>query len=704
MSTSTTTNVAAEIVQPATPTLRLTAALTDNLADERIKQVHADVLRLRSEPASTSRTKENLKPVLLSQVIDLTAAEERAICEMFSRWALDNEINLFELWGLDLFGALEKLAHQCTTDHLERYINLFASVFVCAYFTQCTLNTKELIANARITWESNNDFLLSPEILCDTLRKINKILKAIKLSKYISDDDVNNSISLVQEKIRLGVKLWTELQRKEILRPLCIEQNLINYAGSNALNREDDKKTLKSLTALTRFLCCGITEANRKRMFGYKVTIFAEYQRQLTHFSANKRDLTLLREIKKIFIVGLMFNYNSRQKCGTDFVKALKGKQARIVTNGMSIPRVDYINQSFALLAQTNFVERVTENLQRIFDNRVVSFLAPDDFISQDLYIRRLLLNGEHLLRKFSSTAEPTESPAKILLSEYAPFIKENVFSLDSFFIVYQQAYKHLEQYFDKGVKEVLDAVAHSRPQRRIWVCISTYFQRAIKELHAKVLPDLETCRKDNLLTAKEHLLRLPFAELESNRADLIDKLQKLTFNTGLDFCRLVMFLTDLESFINPFLVDDELHIIPIELANYMMLDGIEGVFDEVLSELSPPPTAATASAAHAQQKIITETAPANVSTRKEREISRDECQALEKLQKNTPESPFKIEHGEKIRVVLQKLKALGFIPTRTRGSHVILRNSDGRQTVVPVNQDHLAPGTAASIQRQVTG
>jgi len=52
---------------------------------------------------------------------------------------------------------------------------------------------------------------------------------------------------------------------------------------------------------------------------------------------------------------------------------------------------------------------------------------------------------------------------------------------------------------------------------------------------------------------------------------------------------------------------------------------------------------------------------------------------------------------------VLRILKALGFQPVRTRGSHVFLRHVDGRATVVPLHSGEIiGPGLLRSILRDV--
>lgn len=52
------------------------------------------------------------------------------------------------------------------------------------------------------------------------------------------------------------------------------------------------------------------------------------------------------------------------------------------------------------------------------------------------------------------------------------------------------------------------------------------------------------------------------------------------------------------------------------------------------------------------------------------------------------------------VRKVIRVLESLGFVHTRTAGSHAVYRHSDGRVTVVPLHGT-VKRGTLASITRQ---
>jgi predicted RNA binding protein YcfA (HicA-like mRNA interferase family) len=54
-----------------------------------------------------------------------------------------------------------------------------------------------------------------------------------------------------------------------------------------------------------------------------------------------------------------------------------------------------------------------------------------------------------------------------------------------------------------------------------------------------------------------------------------------------------------------------------------------------------------------------------------------------------------------KAKDVLARLQRAGFEVRRQRGSHVVLRHADGRQTYVPMHPGDVPSGTFRSILRQ---
>ena len=56
-----------------------------------------------------------------------------------------------------------------------------------------------------------------------------------------------------------------------------------------------------------------------------------------------------------------------------------------------------------------------------------------------------------------------------------------------------------------------------------------------------------------------------------------------------------------------------------------------------------------------------------------------------------------------KAREVLAKLQRAGFVIRRQRGSHVILRHADGRQTYVAMHSGDVPTGTFRAILKQTS-
>ena len=66
---------------------------------------------------------------------------------------------------------------------------------------------------------------------------------------------------------------------------------------------------------------------------------------------------------------------------------------------------------------------------------------------------------------------------------------------------------------------------------------------------------------------------------------------------------------------------------------------------------------------------------------------------------------PFEIRYGEKVRVILSKLRRLGYLFSSIKGSHIQMQKGDIKLTVPRHgNDDHLTPGTARAIVSSVNG
>lgn len=55
-----------------------------------------------------------------------------------------------------------------------------------------------------------------------------------------------------------------------------------------------------------------------------------------------------------------------------------------------------------------------------------------------------------------------------------------------------------------------------------------------------------------------------------------------------------------------------------------------------------------------------------------------------------------------KPREMLSKLKKIGFVEIRTKGSHIILAHPDGRRTLLAYHNKPLASGTIRAILKQM--
>ena len=102
-----------------------------NGRDKMSQQELEGILRLEKSEKS-----EELEKLPL---LKLSAREKALLDQIFSSWSLDNRISLIELWGVDVYKALKKLA-----EHLPAgLINRFKTQFLLGYASSLVQEFKE---------------------------------------------------------------------------------------------------------------------------------------------------------------------------------------------------------------------------------------------------------------------------------------------------------------------------------------------------------------------------------------------------------------------------------------------------------------------------------------------------------------------------------------------------------------------------------
>lgn len=219
----------------------------------------------------------------------------------------------------------------------------------------------------------------------------------------------------------------------------------------------------------------------------------------------------------------------------------------------------------------------------------------------------------------------------------------------------------------------------------------------ATQDLKTKILPTLDRLRQEQLESAERLLRQKGLEELTQNRAALEKELLPLYAPDIEDLCHFILYLKRYEHFVNRIPTQDgneKYHFVPVELVNYLVLEGIDDLFDRLIDEKTKAAPAAAATAAAAPAKPKAAAAAAAPPKPKAEPVAAATAPAA---------APLKISRGDKFRAVLRRLEEMGYEVRRQTGSHIILARlqEGGENSVVLPNHPQFAPGTARSIENQ---
>ncbi len=171
------------------------------------------------------------------------------------------------------------------------------------------------------------------------------------------------------------------------------------------------------------------------------------------------------------------------------------------------------------------------------------------------------------------------------------------------------------------------------------------------------------------ILRKLSHVLKKVWEEFPPSPDQNIEELRQICFEECLPLCRLALILGDAESLLGQ---NDKKQDIPLELANFIQLEGVE---EEIKRRQPPEPTPEPA---------------AVVETKKAPPAPKPQPKP-----KNKPSlEPLTLDDTN-LRKVLRKLAEYGFEILRMKGSHQILA-----QVVLPRHEE-LCRGTLRSVQKQ---
>jgi predicted RNA binding protein YcfA (HicA-like mRNA interferase family) len=249
--------------------------------------------------------------------------------------------------------------------------------------------------------------------------------------------------------------------------------------------------------------------------------------------------------------------------------------------------------------------------------------------------------------------------------------------------------------------------------------CFAFYalaFSLVLDNFKQKVLPTFDRFRQERLSAAEVMLRQKSLEELTQGRQELEKALLPLYAPDVEDLCHFILYIKRYENFMSvtaPGVTQKEHYFVPLELVNYLMLEGIDELFDRLIDEKTkaaaaakaPAPQPSASAAASAKVDALSSQAAAAASAAAPAKVDAPAARAA--AAKAPPvaaaPAPLKIARGDKFQTVLNRLKEMGYEVKRQKGSHLILaRLREGREnSVVLPNHPQFAPGTARSIENQ---
>ncbi len=659
--------------------------------------------------------------------LKLTPQERALLDEIFGSLALQQEMCLLEILGVDLFKQMGALIPLLPAGAGEMFREKFCGDFFWGYISLIMIknatnpdsNFPEVTLYDRTKPSNGFEIGISIGHWVLLLTQVIEALKSSRISK-----------SARTQAVIKRVDLLIALISKPKSHTFLVDDHLVSlekyFPKSAALTHASTEKTHQDLTTLTEFLITGFNSGLKRGYFSIQDSCMSEFHEALETFS-KKRKLADVKNIKqKLGNALIQFEKLQRQtqrslslaKAGTLSHKSYCASQ------GISVAREknqkEFTAFLYAQLLQCSLITDFYHDCLEIFDKQILVKLFPDVYVPTSAALHRLDANLVWLLNKAEARAS---SPLRDLSIPSSSLIDMQKAELGAFHTHVQSSMRTLlSPFLPAGeqlnrVKSGLDNLHQAdKLQYHRWIPFVQLFESHLK-LFDLALPSLEELRLSHLEKIESFLKTLDPRELSQNRQKWIDYFEEISFQENLDFCRLCMLTRDLQavSYLNVNIngLNSEDHLLPEELIDLMSLEGLEEIFERLapkpLDDEKKPSTAVRPMIEDIEgkpEKPRPTTVQATTAV-----VARSLAQTLSLTATPAPraraarveeEVPFKIRRGEKKRKIIARLRELGFLPRSIRGSHLKLESKDdGKQTILPLHGS-LKTGTAHSIEKQV--
>ncbi len=678
--------------------------------------------------ATTSANKPDLTPL----TIKFTPQETTLLNTIFGSWALNQQLTLLDVWGVDLFAHFEKLIPYFD-EGARLLIQEFTGKFLLGYvgfLNQAAARTDEEVrqiplyqrgmpSNRYYVMMTQQEWRLCLEDLKQKIGQLEQMPKAkIKTIKKLLEN--------VKQRLDLGCKFLADKDAIVFLCDSTLCRLESHFPKSSALSASYPfQKSLEDLTTYVRFVETGFNAGCEKGILSMRHPFLGRMNTHLEALSKSQNKIGLIRDVKKE--LGPLFSsmheqtFDLAQSCELARAGRLSHEQfckKRGIQMVTQKSQEDFIISLYFKFAQMNLCNALVHDCLDIFDERIMMDLYPQKFVPTYVGFRRLTINIDYFLQKQFSSTPPGLLPT--------PPSSSNSGALT----VLVGEMQHDLEFWNELVNpttfmKAATLFSYFKQQERThyneWIPLIELCQPIVKAVEAS-LPTLNKVRIKYLEKIEGFLRKLSPQELRQDREKWTAYFKEVAFIESLDFCRVSMLSRDLDA-LSQFKTDlnalcSEEHLLSEPVVDFMELEGIEQLFSKLLTPHHPmiedledkpvklPPNQKVAAVA---QPILTPVKPA--PPKRIEKVEKDDG----KTQPIVPRSsfaleeapaPFVISRGEKTRKILSRLRGLGFLPVSQRGSHLKLEDEKGQPVIVPVGgkRAHQKRGTGRSIASQASG
>lgn len=704
---------------------------------------------------------ESIEPLLLDAPdLDLSFLNEsdwKLLNGIFERTSLTNQLCLLDVLLFDLFQCMEELKplllqlrlKQLKTDPFEECYAIMALGYVSQMIETGVLSGD---SNAKkVVWADRSDPTAKGKYTAavskrEWILRLEEIKKTLKQEAAASPKlrGKRGYIDAVASRLDLVCKLLGDKQASQVLTNHGLSDLHSYFKEAVKLNGQPSA-TLQNLKTFIKCLRALFSSATSQGFLPGNLPVFDMLDDHLTKYPDQEK-LVHIRGFKSLLAECIKILLDMRLKSEHELTLAGSGQLSHAEwckRSGITVARGkspdEFVGMLCAMVSQCNLVSCFLHDVLKIFDQRIIIPRFPNIYVDTTAVFFRMDVHLGWLIH-VSTHAKQIHDAAEVSALEYTPSDLPGETALKGEFF---EIHAELENMWAPPLllePEFADVIgAHRESLMQVhskrydqWIPLIQKVVPAVENFKT-LLPKFDVMREKILGAIEKFLNTLSKEELASRGEQMVKELQEVCFHLGLDFCRMAILAKDIDGVLNLHFVinntNSENQLIPEELSNLMTLDGIEEVLARVRSKFERPMRTDTAGRPPREPKAAAEGAAVGegagagavqVSTQVKviTAVERAQLLSLGGAPAGTaqPKAPtktinpllqaIKIRRGEKNRKVLQRLREMGFLPVRTRGSHTTYEHKETGAKVTGLagtSHKHLKPGTASSMGKQAS-